>query len=143
MRTFVVTAGCCLLLAGCEIGASPRSSSSPSTATSASTSPTPTPSPSVLAAPKDGTNLKACADATCEVIIKGRNRLAMAKKFGVVGLDLAQTPGRLDFYVDRSSGDNTGGWIGGTGHLTLAEGITITVERNDRSGALLRFTPGK
>jgi hypothetical protein len=110
---------------------------------SASASPTPSPSSSVsvTVAPKDGTNLQACADATCEVIIKGDNRLAMVKKFRIVELRLTQSPGRLDFYVHRLSGDNTGGWVGGTGHISLAEGITITAVRNDRSGALIRFSP--
>jgi hypothetical protein len=97
----------------------------------------------VPAAPKDGTNLKACADAVCEVIIKGDNRLAMAKKFGIVELRLTQTPERLDFYVDRKSGDNTGGWVCGTGSITLAEGIKITIARNDRKGALISFAPGE
>jgi hypothetical protein len=106
-------------------------------------SPTPSPSSSVsvLAVPKDGTNLKACADATCEVIIKGDNRVAMAKKFRIVEIRLTQSPERLDFYVDRLSGDNTGGWLGGTGNVSLADGIKITVVRNDRSGALITFEP--
>jgi hypothetical protein len=95
----------------------------------------------VPATPQDGTNLKACADARCEVIIKGDNRLAMAKRFGITELRLTQSPGRLDFHVDRVSGDNTGGWVGGTGHIGLAEGITITIVRNDRSGAWITFAP--
>ena len=141
MRTFMAIAGCCLLLAGCGSAAPPRSFSPPSIAPSASASPSPSPSISVPAAPKDGTNLKACADATCEVVIKGDNRLAMAKKFRIAELILNQSPGRLELYVDRVSGDDTSGWVDGTGNVSLADGITITIVRNDRSGALIRFTP--
>ena len=90
---------------------------------------------------KDGSNLKACADATCEVLIKGRHKVAMAKKFGIIAIYLLQSPDRLDFYIDRVSGDNTEGWVGGTGNVSLADGITITILRNDRRGAMLRFEP--
>jgi hypothetical protein len=47
----------------------------------------------------------------------------------------------VDCGVNGTSGDNTEGYIGGTGNLSLADGVKITVVRNDRSGALLRFTP--
>lgn len=93
------------------------------------------------AVPKDGSNLKACADATCEVLVKGRHTVPMAKKFGIIAIHLLQSPDQLDFYVDRVSGDNTEGWVGGTGNVTLADGISITILRNDRRGAMLRFEP--
>lgn len=39
------------------------------------------------------------------------------------------------------SEDDTSGWVDGPGKVSLADGITITIVRNDRSGALIRFTP--
>lgn len=101
MRTFSAITGCCLLLAGCGSADPPRSSAPPSTAASASPSPSRSPSVSVPAAPRDGTNLKACADASCEVIIKGLSRVAMAKKFRIAEIGLIQSSGRLELYVDR------------------------------------------
>jgi hypothetical protein len=77
------------------------------------------------------------------VIIKGDNRLAMAKKFRIVEIFLIQSPGRLGLYVDRVSGDDTSGWVDGTGNVSLADGIKITIVRNDRSGALIRFSPNE
>ncbi|GLY98988.1 hypothetical protein Acsp02_62420 [Actinoplanes sp. NBRC 103695] len=93
------------------------------------------------AVPKDGSNLKACADASCEVLVKGTHRVPMAKKFGIVEILLRTSPYRLEFYVDRVDGDDTSGWVGGTGNVSLADGITITIVRNDRRGALLKFEP--
>ncbi|WP_285688077.1 hypothetical protein [Actinoplanes sp. NBRC 103695] len=65
----------------------------------------------------------------------------MAKKFGIVEILLRTSPYRLEFYVDRVDGDDTSGWVGGTGNVSLADGITITIVRNDRRGALLKFEP--
>ena len=92
---------------------------------------------------KDGSNLKACGDAACEVLIKGTHRVPMAKRFGIVEILLRTSPDRLEFYVDRRSGDDTSGWVDGTGNVSLADGIKITIVRNDRRGALLRFEPSE
>ena len=43
--------------------------------------------------------------------------------------------------MDRVREDDTSGWVEGTGNVSLADGITITILRDDRSGALIRFTP--
>jgi hypothetical protein len=157
MRRFAFIAGFSVLLAGCGSADPPSSSSSPSPATSASASaslepslePSLTPSPAPSASPpvsvpavaKDGSNLEACADASCEVLIKGTHRVPMAKRFGIVEILLRTSSDQLEFYVDRAKGDDTSGWVGGTGYVSLADGIKITILRNDRRGVLLRFEP--
>lgn len=51
------------------------------------------------------------------------------------------TPNQVTFYVDRSKMNDVHASILGTGYLGLANGVTVTVEKIDASGAVLRASP--
>ena len=99
MRTLTLVARHCVSLAGGG-SAAPRSSSSPSSSpspvVSVFASQGPSSSISIPATFKDGSKLKARADATCEVL---SHRVAMAKRFAIVEILLLQSPDRLESTV--------------------------------------------
>ena len=117
-------------------GPAERSSgSTPSDASAASASPDRT-------AAEDGTDLSACRDADCEVVVRDSADIPLDRRFGC---DLFRVtprqPDQVRFVVLRSQTNDVNGYIGGTGYLSLANGVTMTVVRADGDSAVLRFEP--
>lgn len=156
MRTrSLAIAACCLTLAACTASAdSPPAASSSSPIVPPSASPavaSPSPAASAPASrpasrpatpPADGTDLDACRDGTCQVLLAGKAQLKMGRKFGIYRLYLThKDPNRLEFSVVRDNGSTVNGYLGGEGYLSLAPALTVRVEHHDRAGATLRFEP--
>ena len=156
MRTPLVIA-CCLALTACSAAPQPNaepskaapspSTAAPSPSTAAPSPSTVAPSPSTVAPSKEAepsysTNLKDCADGTCEVLLTSSGGLTPAKKFGIGRITLTHIPpNRLNFTVVRANDSTVTGYVGGDGYLSLSAGPTITIERHNEDGALLRFEP--
>jgi len=123
---------------------------SPSTA-DADPSPSPTPTepaePSAPALPEaaDGTDLDACADAECEVLVETGDEFALD---GAHGLDrfVVEEIGEEGL---RISGHSPGGFVSGTiaapdGEQTttfVMNGLTVTLVAVDGSAGIIALTP--
>lgn len=109
--------------------------STPSSTPSSSSSPAPTP-------PKDGTDVTACADADCEIALTGAATIPLDPAFGCESFVVTYTtPNKVSVNAVRTEISSVDAYIMGTGHIGLANGVKITVERIDDKGAVLRFTP--
>lgn len=99
------------------------------------------PSPTPLRA-ADGSDVKACRDANCEILLRGAARIPVHPRLGFTMFKLAyEKPRTVTFDVQRPEYGNVSGYIGGTGYLSLANGVTVTVKKIDSQGAVLRFEP--
>ncbi|MGW4400376.1 hypothetical protein ACWEHA_34220 [Amycolatopsis nivea] len=79
-----------------SISASPASSS---------TAPTTSAAPKPFPAAADGTNLRACADGDCEILVTGPTTIRFAKSLGMSSLDItAVSPAGVDFQSVSPSG---------------------------------------
>lgn len=140
MRTPLVIA-CCLALTACSAAPQPNAEPpqpAPSTSGPSKATPSPEPSPTK----SYSTNFKDCADGTCEVLLTSSGGLTPAKKFGIGRITLTHIPpNRLNFTVVRANDSTVTGYVGGDGYLSLSAGPTITIERHDEDGAVLRFEP--
>ena len=127
--------------------AAPSSSSAVPTATTSSTPTSSTPTPKTTAPPPpapaaNGSDVQACKQATCEILVSGTVTVPLAAKFGVHELSLAfVAPNRINFTMIRTKMAYVRGYIAGAGHLSFANGMSFDVERVDAAGAVLRFTP--
>ncbi|WP_052770338.1 hypothetical protein [Streptomyces sp. CNQ-509] len=108
--------------------------------TSASPSPK-KPSPTPLHA-ADGSDVKACWNADCEILLRGTAEIPVRPGFGITGFTLGhEKPNTMTFDVRRPEYGNASGYIAGTGFLSLANGVTVTIKEIDSRGAVLRFEP--
>lgn len=130
-----------LLLPGCSmIGAGSEPSPTASPAKKPAAAPKTTPPPVLTAA--DGTNLKACKEADCQVIIRDKADIPIGREFGIYDFRLTHTaPNRLSFTIIRTELGLVDGYVAGTGEVSLANGVTFTVEKMTPKGAVLRFEP--
>jgi hypothetical protein len=112
------------------------SSSTPSRTTTSTTAST---EPLVAA---NGTDLTACGDADCEVLINAQVEIPLVPAFDCTRFAVVYfTPNRVAFNVDcTGSGYVTGYFLGG-GALRLVNGITMEVDKIDDTGAVLHFLP--
>ncbi len=127
------------------------SSKAPEAAPSSSAVPTPTtttpkPTPTTTAPPPltaaNGSDVKACRQADCQILLAGAADVPLAAKFGVHQLNLKfVAPNRVEFTMIRTKMGYSRGYIAGAGHLSFANGLSIDLERADATGAVLRFLP--
>ena len=90
----------------------------------------------------DGGDLSACRDATCEVVVRESADIPLDGRFGCESFHVTvKAPDTVSFVVLRPEYGNLTGYIRGTGYLSLANGVTMTVVRVDGSDAELRFEP--
>jgi type IV pilus biogenesis protein CpaD/CtpE len=107
-----LAAAAAVLLAGCasapEEAASPAGvpASPAATSTSASPSPTLTPSPTATPLPKarNGTRLRACRDATCEVLVSDGQTIRLADRWGLMPINVTVEDGSVTFHASTASG---------------------------------------
>ncbi len=130
-------------MAGCSSKApeaAPSSSPAPSTTTTPQPTPTTTAPPPLAAA--NGSDVKACQKADCEILLTGATDVPLAAKFGVHQLSLKfVAPNRVEFTMIRTKMGYSRGYLEGTGHLSFANGLSFDVERVNATGAVLRFMP--
>lgn len=121
----------------------PAEQSSPAeqSRTSAPPSPRTTPSPTPPRA-ADGSNVKACRNADCEILLRGSAEIPVRPSFGFTKFTLSyEKPKTVTFDVQRPEYGAVSGYIGGKGFLSLANGVTVTIKEIDSRGAVLRFEP--
>ena len=120
--------------------AAPSSSSPPSATTTSKPTPTTTAPPPLAAA--NGSDVKACQKADCQILLTGAADVPLAAKFGVHQFSLKYVaPNRVEFTMIRTKMGYSRGYIAGEGHLSFANGLSLDVERVDATGAVLRFLP--
>jgi hypothetical protein len=105
---------------------------------SPSPSPSVSPSPALVAA--DGTDVAACRDGRCQIIVRGAVTIPLAPKFGFTRLIVTFTPPDRTSFSGGNANNSVSGSIGGLGMLR-ANGIQIVVETVSPTGAVLRLTP--
>ncbi|WIX77658.1 hypothetical protein QRX50_40675 [Amycolatopsis carbonis] len=138
-----------LLAAGCSTPPQPPPPppdpivTSPVVTPSVSTVPArPTTTTASSLAAKDGSDLTACRDGSCDVLIHGSVTVPLDARFGTRRLTLTQSPpDRLDFAIDRTELPDTKGHFRGEGYVSLANRITVTVLDIDATGAVIRVSP--
>ncbi|WP_432853147.1 hypothetical protein ACQPXB_17105 [Amycolatopsis sp. CA-161197] len=102
----------------------------------------PTTTTSAALAAKDGSDLTACRDGSCDVLIHGSVTVPLDARFGTRRLTLTLSPpDRLDFAVDRTELPDIKGHFRGEGYVSLANRITVTVLDVDPTGAVIRVSP--
>ncbi|MET7993647.1 hypothetical protein ABZU76_22385 [Amycolatopsis sp. NPDC005232] len=102
--------------------------------------PAPTTSRTLIA--KDGSDLTACSDGSCDVLIHGSVTVPLDARFATRRLTLTQSaPDRLDFAIDRTELPDIKGHFRGEGYVSLANRITVTVLDIDATGAVIRVSP--
>jgi hypothetical protein len=118
-----------------------KSTETPSRTAISSPSPQRPSAPPALSA-ADGSDLKACRDADCEIVIRGAAHIPLDPKLGVTRFLLTYvSPNEVTFEVDRAELNSVSGYIKGTGFLGLTNGVKVTVKKINASGAVLRFEP--
>lgn len=110
--------------------------------TTPSTTPKPTPTTTPSPPPANGSDVGACRQADCEILLAGAADVPLAAKFGVHQLSLKfVAPNRVEFTMIRTKMGYSSGYIAGAGHLSFANGLSVDLERADAKGAVLRFLP--
>lgn len=90
----------------------------------------------------DGTDLTACGDADCEVLINAQVEIPLAPSFDCAGFAVVYfAPDRVAFNVDCTGTGYVTGYFLGRGALRLVNGVTIEVDKIDSTGAVLHFLP--
>ena len=107
--------------------------------------PTPTPAATASSEPAPAatgsTDLAACRDARCEIVVRGKVEIPLDPKFGFSSFTVTFVPpDRTLFAATGTDGGSLRGGIGGAGRLT-ANGISIEVVSTTGSSVVLRFTP--
>ncbi len=143
MRTVIGIGLLLLTLTGCSSDAVPAPAPSASAAAPAPSpppsfgpSPSPSPSPTTPAA-ADGTNVRACRDGTCEILVTRRTGIPVPARFRVRGLSVTPGDGEVDVRAD--AGMMQAG--GRTGALLGLNGLEIEVVAAGDGEAVLRLRP--
>ncbi|GLZ14005.1 hypothetical protein Acsp04_42400 [Actinomadura sp. NBRC 104425] len=126
-----------LAAAGCS-----SSSDRPAADKSATATPLlPLPHPELTGA--DDADVKACKDADCEIVVRGRSTaIPLDQKFGITTFLLTHVPpDKVTYVVIRTNGESTQAFQRGTGRFSLDAGLTVTVRKIDHTGAVVRFEP--
>lgn len=123
--------------------APPPSSAAPVSATPESPPPS-SPAPAFPAA-KDGTNVRACKDGTCEILVTRKTTIPMAARFGfkTVSFDPADRTWRFT-YADGGSSSiafleppYSGQWVAPYGE----QGLNLRTVAFDRKRAVISMSP--
>jgi hypothetical protein len=148
-----------VLLAGCGTKTAPtadptpvRSSATPSRTPTATLTPTPTVTPTPTPTqkprpkPKDGTDLSACEDGRCEVLLTKPVTIALDGRLGVPQLDVTKVgPDGVDFSVVMPDGMQAGMYDqrpdqGGPSTLNKLRVYVIWLGKDS---AVIRLAPAK
>ncbi|GAA4104607.1 hypothetical protein [Actinomadura miaoliensis] len=126
-----------LLAAGCS------SSSDQSTAEKSATATPLLPLPHPALTGADGADVKACKDADCEILVRGRSTaIPLAPRFGITTFLVTHVPpNKMTYVVIRTNGESVQAYNRGTGWFSLGAGLTVTVRKIDHTGAVVRFEP--
>jgi hypothetical protein len=90
----------------------------------------------------NGTDVGACKEASCQIIVSGAVKVPLAPKFRMSQFLLThEAPNRLTFDIRQRGQQPFMGYVLGTGRISLATGITVTIERMESGGAVLKFEP--
>lgn len=148
-----------LVLTACSSGTTATSGPAPSGSSATRTRPSTTPpkapaprtpvpktspprasaSPALKAA--DGTDVKACRDASCEIVVHRTADIPLSG-FGFSSFVFTHVAAdRLTFAVVRPASSDVNGYFSGPGYIGFSNGVKATVERLDASGFVLRLQP--
>ncbi|MEH1099590.1 hypothetical protein [Micromonospora sp. CPCC 205561] len=98
------------------------------------------PSPSTLSA-ENGTDVRACRDGTCEIVVRGKVEVPLDRRFGFTEFTVTFVPpNRTQFFGGDPVNGNLRGHVDGTGELN-ANDISVRIVTISDSGAVLRFSP--
>lgn len=136
---FAVT-GCDTVVSGTPRAAAPIGTSVPTTTTTRTTTTTTTPP---LPGAKDGSNVRACFDGTCEIAVAGPLDIPFDGRYGVYGISVvAIAPGGVDLM--GSTGGMTGNFLSQRpdqgGPSTLNE-LSFSVVAISGTTAVIAFFP--
>lgn len=115
---------------------------------SASATPSPTPTPSSTSTPsptrkeaRDGRNLDACLDRSCEVEVRDGDTIRFAPKFISETFTVDRiTDDRVEFSATDDQPSPLRGWVGGTGTVETGD-IHVDFDRPDDERVILKFSP--
>lgn len=97
----------------------------------------PLPAPSAA----NGTDVRACREARCEILVRGRVTVPLSPRFGFTTFTITFVPpNRTLFAAADAQGGSFQGEIGGMGELST-NGIVVRVIAVGPAGAVLRFAP--
>lgn len=144
-----------LIAPGCATSAGPESTTPTTTATSASSTTNSPPTTPVSTSPRtsltsgtpplsaaNGTDVKSCSNADCEIVITGEVTIPMARKFDCTTFIMRHAaPHKVSFSVDCAETGVVNGYVLGKGTIRLANSVAIEIDRNDSAGAVLHFLP--
>jgi hypothetical protein len=144
-RAVIVLAATVALASACtttdNAGPGPQASrpaAPPASTTPASSGPASPPASD----PADGTDAEACRDGKCQILVRDQADFALNGKFSLEGILITRTePNTVRLDVGVRDRDTIHATITGTGHLALSYGLTVTVERTDAAGAVVRVAP--
>lgn len=147
MRVRVVTwIGGVLTIAAVLVGCGSAPAAPPAPGSAGSSTPTTSSSPSAPASPvppaADGTNLDACRDGRCEVVVRSGTVIPLDPSFGVARLLVARVgdgSAKLEQTEEGGSGMNTAS--GGEGSTITTDGLTVTVESVSGDAAVVSLHP--
>ncbi|MGP3970493.1 hypothetical protein [Streptomyces sp. 6N223] len=102
--------------------------------------PTPTPSESPPLPAEDGTDVEACRQADCEIYVE-EAEIPLDPEFGFSLFVVSADPASNVMLVgtERPEFGEVGAIIEGTGYVSFANGVTVTVVAFGETGAVLRF----
>jgi hypothetical protein len=105
-KVALVAVGCAAALVACGAPVPKQAApATPSPSVSPSAAPTPSPSSVVLPRAADGTNVRACFDATCEILVTGRTKIPVDEKYGLATLEVASiSSSGVDFHAVAPDG---------------------------------------
>lgn len=82
----------------------------------------------------------ACVNAECEILLTGAVDIPLAAQFGMSEFWFAYgPPNQVSFRTTADGRRPFNGVVKGTGHISLAAGVTVTIERVDSTGAVIRL----
>ena len=126
-----------LLVSGCSSAV--PGSGVPATSEVSSSAPAPS-SPPLAAA--NGSDISACGDADCEILIHGQVEIPLNPTFRCTRYAVVYfAPNRVAFNIDCADTGQVTGYVLGRGTIHLATAISLEVDRIDETGAVLHFQP--
>jgi hypothetical protein len=89
---------------------------------------------------EDGTDVSACADGNCEIVVTGAVDIPLEPRFGFTTFRVTFTPPNLvEFIGEDAGGGSFRGSVGGTGGIGT-NGLALFVRTVRGQGAVVRFS---
>jgi hypothetical protein len=129
MKTAILGAALLFVLAACGTPARlPSAPLSPSPSPSPSLEPTSAPPPSAPTSAADGTNVKACYDGNCEILVSKSLRIPLHPRFRTARMSVSVSGTQLTVTATPEGGGGSQCSIGGGGECSFSNGgPTITL----------------